>query len=192
MRRRHAGRCRQDGRDGPERGPGARRRPGKGERAAAGRRGRVRPAARPRSPASSARASRATYRRLMRATQAHGAGESGPGQGHPDARRLGRRRRPGAALAGQHGVLLGAGRPGPGPGRALPPGHDGAVLADGAGDRAAARPVPQRPALRARRHAARPGLPGLGHGRARSPGARRASRSTRPRSGISCSARPTR
>ena len=97
------------------------------------------------------------------------------------ARRLLRRRHADHHRAGRHDLLQRAAGRGAQQGRALPAGHDGAVRAAGAGGRPAARPLPARPAVRAGRHHARPGVPGLRD--LRQP--RRASGSTRPRSACS-------
>ena len=77
------------------------------------------------------------------------------------ARRLLRRRHADRDRAGRHHLLQRAARRGAQPGGALPAGHDGAVRVAGAGGRSAARPLPARPAVRARRHHAGSGVPGL-------------------------------
>ena len=106
-------------------------------------------------------------RRVRRVTHAQGAGESGLGRlielhgvnTAGDAMIA-------VALANTlfFSVPTGEAR---GPGRALPADHDGAVRGDGAGHRAAARPVPPRPALGDRPDPAGARVPGLGARRGR-------------------------
>ena len=117
---------------------------------------------------------RGAHPRAHRRRRAPGAGRQPGGRrrrerAHPaalGARAAYGRRRHDRRLVGGHAVLRGHdGRPA-GQRRAVPAGHDGALRRPRAGDLAAARPSPARPALGARREPRRARPAGPGDGRA--------------------------